>query len=159
MLLRPFLENSAVTQACISYGACLESKAYTLAQHIAETHVEELQASPEQHAAASALFRRAAGVYDYANTAFIQQLTSTNQADRYYSCKSAAGGFQNLVVGLTLSLFCFSYSQDKPVQCAVFYMHHTVCHSASAACVQLHETAASGSCPMVLSISPHLNPP
>ena len=72
-------------QACISYGACLESKAYTLAREIAETDVEQLQASPEQHAAASALFRRAAGVYDYANTAFIQQLTSTNQADRYSS--------------------------------------------------------------------------
>lgn len=64
------------------YGACLESKAYTLAADLAQTSLEQLQANPQQHAAASALFRRAAGVYNYANSEFIQQLTSANQDDR-----------------------------------------------------------------------------
>lgn len=71
-----------LVQACVTYAAALESKAYALAQAIAETDVEALQATSEQHAAAAALFRQAAGVYKYAGTEYMHQLTSANQSDR-----------------------------------------------------------------------------
>lgn len=87
-------------QACITYGACLENKAYVVAQDIAHANIEHLQANPEQHAAASSLFRRAAGVYNYANTEFIQQLTSANQNDRYSS--SAMHSQSCHALGMTL---------------------------------------------------------
>ena len=84
MLLPRLTDKLALgLQACLTYAAGLESKAYALSQEIAQADVEELQAKPEQHAAAAGLFRRAAGIYEYAGTEFMQQLTGANQSDRY----------------------------------------------------------------------------
>ena len=73
-------------QACVTYAAALEKQACDMATKIAQQDLEELQDMPEQHAAAAALYRKAAGVYDHASEQYVSQLTGAKQADR---CKRA----------------------------------------------------------------------
>lgn len=70
-------------QACVTYAAALEKQACEMATKIAQQDLEELQNMPEQHAAAAALYRKAAGVYDHASEQYVSQLTGAKQADRY----------------------------------------------------------------------------
>ncbi len=72
-----------VLPACVTYAAALERQAYSLAAEIAQQDIEQLQNMPEQHVAAAGLFRKAAGVYQYAADEFVDQLTGLKQADRY----------------------------------------------------------------------------
>ncbi|KAL0044301.1 hypothetical protein WJX82_010086 [Trebouxia sp. C0006] len=68
--------------ACVTYAAALERQAYSLAAEIAQHDMAQLKSMPEQHVAAAGLFRRAAGVYEYAADEYVDQLTSPRQADR-----------------------------------------------------------------------------
>ena len=69
-------------QACITYAAALEKQAFALATELAQQDMEQLHNLPEQHAAAAALYRRAAGVYEHASEEYVSQLTGAKQADR-----------------------------------------------------------------------------
>lgn len=66
----------------MTYAAALEKQACDMAAKIAQQDLEELQNMPEQHAAAAALYRKAAGVYDHASEQYVSQLTGAKQADR-----------------------------------------------------------------------------
>ncbi len=66
----------------MTYAAALERQAYSLAAEIAQHDMAQLKSMPEQHVAAAGLFRRAAGVYEYAADEYVDQLTSPRQADR-----------------------------------------------------------------------------
>lgn len=68
--------------ACITYAAALEKQACALAIELAQQDLEQLRNLPEQHAAAAALYRRAAGVYEHASEEYVSQLTGAKQADR-----------------------------------------------------------------------------
>lgn len=88
----------------MTYAAALERQAYSLAAEIAQHDLEQLQHMPEQHIAAAALLKRAAGVYEYAAEELIDQLTGPKQADRYlYHCP--ANSFQVTPVRSTASRF------------------------------------------------------
>ena len=69
-------------QACVTYAAALEKQACALAGKLVQQDLEQLQNMPEQHAAAAALYRKAAGVYDYASEQYVSQLSGDKQADR-----------------------------------------------------------------------------
>ena len=70
-------------QACVTYAAALEKQACALASELAQQDLEQLQSMPEQHAAAAALYRRAAGVYEHASEEYVSQLVGPKQADRF----------------------------------------------------------------------------
>ena len=68
----------------MTYAAALERQAYSLVTDISQQEIEQLQNMPEQHVAAAGLFRRAAGVYQYAADEFVDVLTGPQQADRWW---------------------------------------------------------------------------
>lgn len=72
-------------QACVTYAAALEKQACALVAELAQQDLEQLQSMPEQHAAAAALYRKAAGVYEHASEQYVSQLTGAKQADRCQS--------------------------------------------------------------------------
>ena len=51
-------------------------------EKIAQQATEQLQQSAEQHVAAALLFRKAAGVYEYAAQEFVDALEGPQQTDR-----------------------------------------------------------------------------
>lgn len=66
----------------MAYAAALEKQASVLATELAQRDFEQLQHMPEEHAAAAALYRKAAGVYEHASKEYVSQLTGPKQADR-----------------------------------------------------------------------------
>lgn len=97
---------SSAVQACVTYAAALEKQACALASKLAQQDLEQLLNTPEQHAAAAALYRKAAGVYDYASEQCVSQLSGDKQADR---CSYLATTHAILMT----ALFCCQHGMYK----------------------------------------------
>ena len=84
----------------MTFAAALEKQACALASKLAQQDLEQLLNTPEQHAAAAALYRKAAGVYDYASEQYVSQLSGDKQTDR---CSHLATVWLILMTALSCS--------------------------------------------------------